>query len=141
MKGQVIPRIAAKIMIPHILIYGFYVHFHGDYGPGGGFQAGVILAAGVVLYTLIFGLSEARRAVPLPVAVALATLGVLIFAGTGLVSLFLGGQYLEYNVFSYDPIHGQHRGIIWIELGVLATVAGVMLALFYAFAMRGRRRE
>lgn len=141
MKDQLIPRIATKIMIPHIMIYGFYVHFHGDYGPGGGFQAGVILAAGVILFALIFGLPEAKRAVPLGFVAALSALGVIIYAGTGVASLFLGGEYLEYNVLSYDAIHGQHRGILWVELGVVTTVFGVMVALFYAFATRGRRRE
>jgi multicomponent Na+:H+ antiporter subunit B len=141
MKEQLILRIASKIMIPHILIFALYVHFHGDYGPGGGFQAGVILAAAVILYTLIFGLDEARRAVPLALVTTLSALGVLIYAGTGVVSLLLSGHYLDYNVLAHDPIHGQHRGILWVELGVVTTVFGVMVSLFYAFAMRGRRRE
>jgi multicomponent Na+:H+ antiporter subunit B len=140
MRAQLIPRIAAKIMIPPILIFAFYVHFHGDYGPGGGFQAGVILAAGVILYALIFGLQQARRAIPLALVVTLSALGFMIFAGTGIVSLLLGGDYLEYNVLAHDPIHGQHRGILWVEMGVVTTVFGVMVSLFYAFAMRGRRR-
>jgi multicomponent Na+:H+ antiporter subunit B len=140
MRSDPISRIAAKILIPQIMIFGFYVHFHGDYGPGGGFQAGVILAAAVILYALIFGLDEARRAVPMGAVLALSALGVLIYTGTGVVGLLLGGQYLDYNVLSYDAIHGQHRGILWVELGVVTTVFGVMVSLFYAFAGRGRRR-
>jgi multicomponent Na+:H+ antiporter subunit B len=72
--------------------------------------------------------------------VTLSALGFMIFAGTGIVSLLLGGDYLEYNVLAHDPIHGQHRGILWVEMGVVTTVFGVMVSLFYAFAMRGRRR-
>jgi multicomponent Na+:H+ antiporter subunit B len=139
-KQQPIPRIAAKILIPQILIYGLYVHFHGDYGPGGGFQAGVILAAAVILYALIFGLKEAQRVIPLNWAIALSALGVVIYAGTGVLGVLLGGNYMDYNVLSYDPIHGQHRGILWVELGVVTTVFGVMVSLFYAFAGRGRRK-
>jgi len=141
MQQQPVPRIAAKILIPQIMIYGLYVHFHGDYGPGGGFQAGVILAAAVVLHALIFGLAEAQRAVPLRAVMALAALGVLTYAGTGVAGLLLGGEFLNYNVLSYDPIHGQHRGILWVELGVILTVFGVMVSLFYAFAGRGRQRS
>jgi multicomponent Na+:H+ antiporter subunit B len=137
---QPIPRIATKILIPQIMIFGLYVHFHGDYGPGGGFQAGVILAAAVILYALIFGLKEAQRVVPMRAVLAASALGVLIYSGTGVVGLLLGGEYMNYNVLAHDPIHGQHRGILWVELGVVTTVFGVMVSLFYAFAGRGRRR-
>ena len=37
-----------------------------------------------------------------------------------------------------DPVHGQERGICWVEAGVLITVSGVMLKIFYMFADRGR---
>jgi multicomponent Na+:H+ antiporter subunit B len=66
--------------------------------------------------------------------------GYMVYAGTGVVSLFLGSEFMDYAVLSHDPVHGQHRGIFWVELGVLITVFGVMVSLFYAFAGRGRRR-
>ena len=56
MQEKVILRVGAKILIPYILLFAFYVQFHGDFGPGGGFQAGVFFAAGLILYGLIFGL-------------------------------------------------------------------------------------
>lgn len=141
MKSDPIPRIATKILIPQIMIFGLYVHFHGDYGPGGGFQAGVILAAAVILYALIFGLEESERAVPMAAVVACSAIGVLIYSGTGVVGILMGGEYLNYNVLAHDAIHGQHRGILWVELGVVTTVFGVMVSLFYAFAGRGRRKS
>ena len=64
MEDNVILRIGAKILIPFILLFALYVQFHGDYGPGGGFQAGVIFAAGFILYALIFGLDTAKRVLP-----------------------------------------------------------------------------
>jgi len=67
------------------------------------------------------------------------SLGVLIYAGVGLLGLLLGGQYLDYNVLdSHDPAHGQHLGILLVELGVGITVSSVMVTIFYAFAGRGR---
>ena len=63
MKNQPILRVVAKLLIPYILLYAFYVQWHGDYGPGGGFQAGVIFAAGIILYALIFGLQAAESAI------------------------------------------------------------------------------
>lgn len=138
MDDRVILRIGAKVLIPFILLFALYVQFHGDYGPGGGFQAGVIFAAGFVLYALVYGLPAALLVLPPSVAYACAALGVILFSGVGYVTMALGGEYLNYGVLAHDPEHGQHYGILLVELGVLITVFGVMLALFYAFAGRGR---
>ena len=63
---------------------------------------------------------------------------MLLFAGTGVVSLFKGGVFLDYDVLRHDPHHGQHLGILLIELGVLITVFSVMTGIFYVFADRAR---
>ncbi|MDH3208400.1 MAG: Na(+)/H(+) antiporter subunit B [Gemmatimonadota bacterium] len=138
MDDRLILRIGTKFLIPFILIFALYVQFHGDYGPGGGFQAGVIFAAAFVLYALVFGLGNAIKVLPPRVSYICGALGVVIYVGVGYVSMVLGGEFLNYNVLAHDPAHGQHYGIIGVELGVLVTVFGVMVALFYAFA--GRRR-
>lgn len=139
MKRYTIPRVGTKLLLPLILLFALYVQFHGDYGPGGGFQAGVIFGAGFILYALIYGLDKACRLMP-PWALRIGvSLGVLIYAGVGLLGLLLGGQYLDYGVLdSHDPAHGQHLGILLVELGVGITVSSVMVTIFYAFAGRGR---
>lgn len=139
MKQYTIPRLGAKILLPLILLFGLYVQFHGDYGPGGGFQAGVIFASGFILYGLIYGLEQAQRLMPPWLLRIGVSLGVLIYAGTGVMGLLLGGQYLDYNVLdAHDPVHGQHLGILLVELGVGTTVSSVMVTIFYTFAGRGR---
>ncbi len=141
MRYDLVLRVIAKLLIPFILLFALYVQFHGDFGPGGGFQAGVILAAAVIFYGLIFGLADARRLVPERWVESMMAVGVLIFGGVGLAGLLLGGNYLDYFVLDADPVHGQHRGIFWIEAGVAVTVSGVMLKIFYMFADRGRVDE
>jgi multicomponent Na+:H+ antiporter subunit B len=138
MTGDLVLRITAKLLMPFMLLFALYVQFHGDFGPGGGFQAGVIAAAAIVFYAITFGLAAAQRLVPERMVERLLAVGVLIYAGVGLAGLALGGNYLDYFVLDRDPVHGQHRGIFWIEAGVALTVAGVMLKLFYMFAARGR---
>ncbi|KAB2929396.1 MAG: Na(+)/H(+) antiporter subunit B [Candidatus Contendobacter sp.] len=139
MKRYTIPRLGTKLLLPLILLFALYVQFHGDYGPGGGFQAGVIFGAGFILYALIYGLDDARRLMPPWLLRIGVSLGVLIYAGVGLVGLLLGGNYLDYGVLdSHDPAHGQHLGILLVELGVGITVSAVMVTIFYAFAGRGR---
>jgi len=131
-------RVVGKLLIPYMLLFALYVQFHGDFGPGGGFQAGVIAAAAVIFYALIFGLPAARRLAPDAVVEAMVALGVLIYAGVGVAGIVLGGNYLDYFVLDRDPVAGQHRGIFWVEAGVGVTVSGVMLKIFYMFAGRGR---
>jgi multicomponent Na+:H+ antiporter subunit B len=137
MKNDLVLRVVGKLLIPFILLFAVYVQFHGDYGPGGGFQAGTIFAAGIVLYALIFGLENARRVVPDALVEALLAAGVLLYAGVGVAGLLLGGNFLDYFVLAADPVLGQHRGIFWVEAGVAVTVCGVMLKIFYMFASRG----
>ena len=137
MDDRVILRVGAKVLIPFILLFALYVQFHGDYGPGGGFQAGVIFAAAFVLYALVYGLGNAKAVLPPAVVHYCSALGVVIFAGTGVVTMLLGGAFLDYDALAHDPHHGQHWGIFSVELGVLVTVFGVMVSIFYAFA--GRR--
>ncbi len=138
MRREPVLRVVGKLLIPYMLLFALYVQFHGDFGPGGGFQAGVIAAAAVIFYALIFGLPAARRLVPETVVEAMVALGVLIYLGVGFAGLALGGNYLDYFVLDRDPVAGQHRGIFWVEVGVLVTVAGVMLKIFYVFAGRAR---
>ncbi len=141
MKHDLVLRVIAKLLIPFILLFALYVQFHGDFGPGGGFQAGVMLAAAVIFYALIYGLADARKVVPEPLVEAMMALGVLIFGGVGVAGLLLGGNYLDYFVLDRDSVLGQHRGIFWVEVGVATTVSGVMLKVFYMFAARGRVDE
>ncbi|MGB0846782.1 MAG: Na(+)/H(+) antiporter subunit B [Thiolinea sp.] len=132
-------QVMAKLLIPYILLFALYVQFHGEYGPGGGFQAGVIFASAIILYVLTFGLDDAYELLAPRVLRPLAALGVLIYGGTGIVTMLMGGNFLNYSVLADDPVSGQHYGIIAIELGVGLTVATVMMLIFYAFISRGEK--
>ncbi|HKJ63981.1 MAG TPA: Na(+)/H(+) antiporter subunit B, partial [Desulfopila sp.] len=136
MQQQVILRVVAKMMIPLILIFALYVQFHGDYGPGGGFQAGVIFAAGIILYTMLFGLSTAQKIFNRKVLELFTAIGVFLYASVGFACLFMGGNFLDYSVLRHDPVHGQHLGILLVELGVGITVASVMMTIFFKFTWR-----
>lgn len=138
MKEYLVLRVIAKLMIAFMLLFAIYVQFHGDFGPGGGFQAGVIAAASIIFYAIIYGLPAARKVIPDRLVESMIALGVLIYAGVGVAGLLAGGNYLDYFVLGADGVHGQHRGIFWVEIGVLVTVSGVMLKVFYLFASRAR---
>lgn len=138
MKELVVLRVVSKLLIPFILLFALYVQMHGDFGPGGGFQAGVIFASAFILYGLIFGTPSIRRVMPPRVLLGFISLGVLLFAGTGVAALVLDGNFLEYNALAADPLAGQHLGILIVELGVGTTVFAVMLTIFVTFTGRDR---
>ena len=137
MQHHIVLKVAAKLLLPFILLFALYVQFHGDFGPGGGFQAGVIFGTGIILYALVFGVDHARAVIAPGVVRTVAALGVLLYAGTGVVSMLLGANFLDYDMLAARPVAGQHLGILLVELGVGLTVTAVMILLFYAFTSDG----
>ncbi len=136
MSDFLVLKVTAKLLIPFILLFGFYVQMHGDYGPGGGFQAGVIIAAAFILHAIVFEVETARRVAPMAFLVSLACLGLLLYAGVGVANLVYGGRFLEYGVLAQDPAQGNHIGIVIVEIGVGMAVAAVMMIIFFSFARR-----
>jgi multicomponent Na+:H+ antiporter subunit B len=141
MRQHLVLRVLTKILIPPILLFALYVQFHGDYSPGGGFQAGVIFAAGFILYSLIYGLNMTFKIVSTKLLRNGMALGVLIFGGVGVAALCLGGNFLDYSVLHDNPLTGQMIGIMLVELGVGVTVACVMMSIFFNFSKRSAALE
>ena len=139
MRLDTILRVATKFILPLMLLFALYVQFHGDYGPGGGFQAGVIAAATIIVYGLVYGLPAALRIAPPALVETMVPLGVLIYATVGIVGMLTGGNFLYYSGLGHDQVHGQEWGVFLVEAGVFVTVFSAMLAIFYAFAGRAGR--
>lgn len=131
-------RVVSKQLIPAILLYAGYVQAHGDFGPGGGFQAGVIFASGLMLYMLLVGIDQAERRITPKALERLIALGLLLYGGIGVVNLLQGGQFLDYRTLGS---HGLHYGIIGIELGVGITVTAVITSIIYCFAGHMRSHQ
>ena len=134
MREYLVLRVTTKLLFPFILLFALYVQFHGDFGPGGGFQAGVIFAASFILYSMVFGVHAAQLILPEGILRAGIAGGVLIYALVGVVDLLLGANYLDYSPMAARAKEGQHLGIFLVELGVGITVASVMMTIFFTFA-------
>lgn len=123
--------LVARLTVPFVLVYGMYVITHGELGPGGGFQGGVILASAYIILALVRGLPTAQRALPPWLTDASAGLGVLLYAGVGVACLLLGADFLDYDVLSpANPAGGQKLGMTLVEAGVGVTVSSVMISIF-----------
>lgn len=136
MDNHIILQVVIRMLVPLIFMYGLYVQFHGEFSPGGGFQAGVICAVAFVAYGLVSGLKDLLRVLPLRVVEIGAAFGVLLYGGVGLATMVMGGKFLEYSVLLVTPTAGQHLGIFLIELGVGMTVFSVIMVIFYMFSQR-----
>ena len=131
-------RVVSKMLIPPIMLYALYVQFHGDFGPGGGFQAGVIFAVAFILYAIVYGVDKLRLVLSPAIVRAAVSLGVIMYAGTGVYSLFKGYNFLDFAALAEKghAENGQHLGILIVEGGVGLTVAAVMVAIFMASTSR-----
>ena len=139
MKENVIIRVITKLLVPFIQLFGFYVIMHGESGPGGGFQGGVILGASVILYVIVFGIDEGRKLISEKINDILNCTGVLIYGGVGILCMISGGKYLEYNILPLGSAHfASHMGMLGIEIGVGVTVSAVMITLFFETARCGK---
>ncbi len=136
MRHHLVLRVVTKMLMPAILLFALYTQFHGDYGPGGGFQGGVIFGAAFVLHGIVFGAEETRRILPEWLVRAGTALGILLYAGTGYAGLLLGANFLDYDALASEKHHAQELGIMLVETGVFLTVAFTMVLIFYAFTGR-----
>ena len=131
---SVVIRTVVRIIVPFIEIFALYVIFHGSSGPGGGFQGGVIFGAGIILYTMIYGIKEGKQRMSDKLNRILPSLGLTIFAGTGLLCLLFGGMFLQYGVVPLlpdDPAEVSALLIDVVEIGIGITVLSVMISLFF----------
>lgn len=132
---DIIVKTLARLLVSFIAIYALYVVMHGHYSPGGGFQGGVILAAGFVLLSVSLGLKKTWKLLSEKVAIVISSIGVLIYGGIGALCLILGGNYLDYGKLSklllVTPDRARSLGILGVEIGVALAVMAVMCTIFF----------
>lgn len=136
MRENGILHIVARFLIPLIMLFALYIQFHGEYSPGGGFQAGVVFAAAWILFVLIYGLDAALKVIPERAMYILMLVGVLIYCAVGLAGVVLGGHFLDYGPLLSDPKYAQQFGIITVEFGIGVTVSTVVMLIFTLFVRR-----
>lgn len=129
-----------RVTVPVAQIFALYVLVHGHESPGGGFQAGVILAGSYILLALGLGREALARHVDEPRWVALAAAGVLLYLVTGLIG-FAGGGFLDYGALPGAEARARWLGILLIETGVTVTVATTLVVIFCRLAARDLERE
>lgn len=138
--GGLIMNVAFRMLVPFTIVYGIYVLCLGEFSPGGGFQAGALLAVGVLLSRLILGF-DAKFNVLGKTSVVLAGVGTFLYAFTGWLTLFGGADFFlnyDYMPLHLEPKHEMHAmGIFLIEIGVAICVMMTIINLLDAIVKRG----
>ncbi len=126
MKNSLIFNVTVSFLLPYIILYGLYVQFNGEISPGGGFQAGSILAVANIAYEL----AQNKRLYKQESLIFIATSGLLIYISVGIITIIKGGSYLAYSALGSS---GQQYGIAIVELAVGIVVFAVMLYIYNVF--------
>lgn len=142
---DLIQVVTCRLVVPVLQLFALYVIAHGHHSPGGGFQGGVMLGASFILMTLTGGLPATLARLPEQRALFLAGLGVLIFAGTGLLCMMLGGNFLDYEVLhrimpGTGPVMARSHSMLIVEIGVAFTVCTIMFSIYAILSSRGEMR-
>jgi len=138
---SLIIEMAVRVMIPFIQLFGLYVIAHGHYSPGGGFQGGVVLGASFILMAIAFDLKTSLRFFSLRANAVMASSGVFIYTGTGVLCALLGGLFLDYSamdaLLALGPVEWRSMGVFIVELGVGLAVTAIMASLFWDLSSGG----
>ncbi|QED23483.1 MnhB domain-containing protein [Candidatus Deianiraea vastatrix] len=127
--------ICMHIITPPILMFAFYLQFHGEVSPGGGFQSGIIFTIPIIVYIMLYG-STTRQGYILtqtPLLKNIGLTGVVMYILIGLIGNLLGGEFLDYSTFSKSAQIAQQIGIFAIEAAVCMAVFGSMSTIFLSF--------
>ncbi len=142
---DIIIKTLARVLVPFILLYALYVIMHGHHSPGGGFQGGVILGASLVLLVITHGLKDTQKRISEKSVAIFSSLGVLIYAGIGVLCVILLGNFLDYSklaiLFNVPLAQARSLGILGVEIGVGLAVMAVMFSIFCNIATGGKQGE
>jgi multicomponent Na+:H+ antiporter subunit B len=130
---NVIVQVVCGVLTPFIQLFALYVIFHGHYGPGGGFQGGVLLAVSIMLSRLYLGKEVSHQKFPPKLALALGAIGMLVFALAGVIPMATGGMFLDYEYLPITWVSGaslRHLGILIVEIGIALAVFGTLVLIF-----------
>jgi multisubunit Na+/H+ antiporter MnhB subunit len=128
-RQSIILDLTVDLLFHTVLLVALFFLFAGHNRPGGGFIGGLV-AGGALVLRLLSGRTMPgllAKADPLSMMGA----GVALAAGTGIVALFAGGEFLESGSFTvHPPLLGTVKvfSVLAFDIGVFLVVIGMILA-------------
>ena len=137
-----VPSVIMQWMFPVVIVLAAYLFLRGHDAPGGGFAAGIAMAAGFILQYMAAGtvwVEDRLRILP----VAWIGTGLLLAALTGTASMLLGDPFLtSYFRYAELPLIGKVplASATIFDLGVFSLVVGATVLMLIAIAHQSIRR-
>jgi multicomponent Na+:H+ antiporter subunit B len=136
---SLIVRKLGQVLIPLVQLFAIYILFFGQYSPGGGFVAGVMLGASFIFAILVFGPNSPSGVRAKRVQHG-DGLGLMVFAGVGGLCLIGGGEFLNYvhlEVPGLEPSARRSLGIVLTQMGVAIDIAVTAISIVFSLASFG----
>jgi len=91
-------RQVGHLVLPVVMMFGFYVVLNGHLSPGGGFSGGTVLGCGLILGSLALGQSKMDQVLP-PQLITKLTVGCLLAYGAMKgYSFFTGANHVGWEI-------------------------------------------
>lgn len=97
-KNDEILQLAARVLVPIVLLYGMYVVLNGHLSPGGGFSGGALMGAALILYLNAFGFKKTERFFTFKTFQWTTFLALMTYAGLKSYSFFTGANHIESGI-------------------------------------------
>jgi multicomponent Na+:H+ antiporter subunit B len=127
-------RVLSLVLIPLFVALGVYLALHGALTPGGGFQAGIVLAAGPLAILLAGRYLALKRVAPKWALESLDAVGATAYAAIGLGGLIFASVYLANYLPLGTPGHLLSAGMMPLNsIAVALEVTGAFLLTWTEF--------
>ncbi len=135
--------VMTRVIMPVVLMVGFYIFLRGHNEPGGGFIAGLIVSIGVVMQYMASGFSWTSARLKYPYHGVIGA-GVLVAGFTGIGSWFVGKPFLTSD-FTYVRIPPFEKFELataaLFDVGVFLAVVGAVMLSLESFSRLARRAD
>jgi multisubunit Na+/H+ antiporter MnhB subunit len=131
-RGSPIMRVITRFAVPFTLLVAARIFWQGHDNPGGGFIAGVMLAAAGAMYVLAFGLRRLAGIAWWRLSVG----GLLVCLLTGTVPLLRGHAFMDHTILHLGDLH--LPSATFFDLGVMLIVLGTLMTIFVELGQERR---
>lgn len=132
-----IVSITSRKLVPYILLFGLYLISYGHLSPGGGFQGGVVLGAGIILLCLSHGIFLTEKKFSSQKIAFLEVLMIIILIFLGITGLLMKKSFLG-NIFPLKKVEEVPTAgfIFLLNLIIGLEVGAGIILIFYSLCKR-----
>jgi len=134
MQKSIILPVAARFLMPLMLVFSIFLLFRGHNEVGGGFVGGLVAASALILYAISSTPSALWKLLPIDPRF-IAAIGLLVALISGFIPLLLGKPFMTGMWMAEPlPVVGKVGTPTLFDVGVYILVIGVVVWILLEFA-------